>query len=104
MEALFRFVAGLPRGSEIVFTFPVPEDELEGQEREEVRVSVARSAAMGEPWLTRLPASEMAARLRRCGVGDVFHLAPELAQERYFAGRNDGLHAQRREQLIAAVV
>jgi methyltransferase (TIGR00027 family) len=104
VDALFRFVAQLPKGSEIVFTFPVPEDELADDERDEVRVTVARTAAMGEPWRTRVSASEMVARLRRAGVADVFHLTPELAQQRYFAGRSDGLRAQRREQLIAAIV
>jgi methyltransferase (TIGR00027 family) len=104
VETLFGFVGKLPAGSEIVFTFPVPEDELSEDEREEVRVTVARTAAMGEPWRTRVPASEMAARLRRAGVADVFHLTPELAQQRYFAGRSDGLRAQRREQLIAGIV
>jgi methyltransferase (TIGR00027 family) len=104
VEALFGFVGKLPPGSEIVFTFPVPEDELADDEREEVRVTVARTAAMGEPWRTRVPASEMVSRLHRAGVKDVFHLTPELAQERYFAGRRDGLRAQRREQLIAAIV
>ena len=104
VDALFRFIAALPTGSEIVFTFPVPEDELADDEREEVRVTVTRTAAMGEPWRTRVAASEMIARLHRAGVADVFHLTPELAQQRYFAGRSDGLRAQRREQLIAAIV
>jgi methyltransferase (TIGR00027 family) len=104
VTALFRFVATLPRGSEVVFTFPVTEDELDGEERDEVRVSVARAAEMGEPWLTRARPSEMVAWLNRCGVSDVFHLAPEIAQQRYFAGRGDALRAPRREQLIAAVV
>jgi O-methyltransferase involved in polyketide biosynthesis len=104
LDALFRFVAVLPRASEIVFTFPVTEDELDGEEREEVRVTIARTAEMGEPWLTRARASDMAARLRRCGFDDVFHLAPEVAEQRYFAGRRDHLRAPRREQLIAAIV
>jgi O-methyltransferase involved in polyketide biosynthesis len=80
------------------------EDELDGEEREEVRVTIARTAEMGEPWLTRARASDMAARLRRCGFDDVFHLAPEVAEQRYFAGRRDDLRAPRREQLIAAIV
>jgi methyltransferase (TIGR00027 family) len=104
VTALFRFVATLPRGSEIVFTFPVTEEELEGEERDEVRVSIARTAEMGEPWLTRARPSDMIAWLHRCGVPDVFHLTPDLAHQRYFAGRRDDLRAPRREQLIAAVV
>jgi methyltransferase (TIGR00027 family) len=104
VDALFRFVSVLPRASEIMFTFPVTEDELDGEEREEVRVTIARTAEMGEPWLTRARASDMAARLRRCGFDDVFHLAPEVAEQRYFAGRRDDLRAPRREQLIAAIV
>ena len=42
--------------------------------------------------------------LASLGFTEIFHLAPELAQQRYFANRNDELRAPRWEQLIAAVL
>jgi hypothetical protein len=38
------------------------------------------------------------------GFREVFHLSPELAQERYFAGRSDKLSAPHFEQMISAIV
>jgi hypothetical protein len=59
---------------------------------------------MGEPWKTRLTAPEVFALLTRLEFGEVFHLTPKRAQQRYFAGRNDMLRAPRLEQLAAAIV
>src|SRR5579864_5361647 len=39
---------------------------------------------MGEPWLTRLHADELAAKLRSMGFLRVVHLTPEEARRRYF--------------------
>ena len=48
--------------------------------------------------------SELVNQIARLGFRDVFHLTPELAQERYFIGRQDNLRAPYWEQLIAALV
>src|SRR5262245_33074122 len=104
LDALFAFVASLPRGSEIVLSFVLPDDGIAEVDRDEMRVSVARTDQMGEPWLTRLRPPEMIARLRGSAFSEVFHLDRNLAQQRYFAGRQDGLEPPTREQLIAATV
>jgi methyltransferase (TIGR00027 family) len=104
IDALLRFVASLKTGSEIAFSFVTPDEELDGEDLEITIRSVARTTALGEPWKTRLQPQELLQRLTGLGFSNVFHLTPELAQARYFAGRTDGLRAPRWEQLIAAVV
>ena len=61
-------------------------------------------AATGEPWVTRLRAREVSGLLTGLGFGEVFHLTPQLAQQRYFSGRTDTLKATRIEELFAATV
>jgi len=104
IDALLRFAASLKTGSEIVFSFVTPDEELDGEDLDITIRSVERTATLGEPWKTRMQPQELLQRLTRLGFSNVFHLTPELAQARYFAGRTDGLRAPRWEQLIAAIV
>jgi methyltransferase (TIGR00027 family) len=103
-ETLLGFVGALPPGSEIVFTFSPPDDEMDSDAVAVTDWSVEATAKTGEPWLTRMRASEMMALLKSLGFSDVFHLTPQLAQERYFSGRTDALRATRIEDLFAATV
>jgi methyltransferase (TIGR00027 family) len=101
VDAMLRFFASLPPESEAVFSFAVPDDELNGDERDERSADVSRSEAGGEPWLTRVGPSDMIAWARRFAFSDVFHLTPDLAQDRYFAFCGDQLRPPRREQIIS---
>jgi methyltransferase (TIGR00027 family) len=104
LEALFRFAASLPAQSEIVFSFAPPDDDLEGEELVAAIQSATLTETMGEPWITRLRPSEAFGLLTCFGFGEVFHLTPKRAQQRYFDGRGDMLKAPRFEQLMAATV
>jgi methyltransferase (TIGR00027 family) len=104
VEALLRFASLLRAGSEIVFSFILPDDEIIGDEGDLTIGLVAPAQATGEPWKSRLQPRKLVELLSRFGFSDIFHLTPELAQERYFAGRKDGLRAPRLAQLIAAIV
>jgi methyltransferase (TIGR00027 family) len=104
LDATFQFVRSLPRSSEIVFSFILPQDAVQGIEAEALAMAEQRAAEVGEPWLTRLCADELAARLRNMGFSDVFHLTPEEARARYFGNRSDGLRERRGEQLMRAIV
>lgn len=104
VEAHFRFAASLPTQSEIVFSFAPPDDELEGDQLAAAVHSVTLTEAMGEPWITRMRPTEAFDFLTRLGFGEVFHLTPKRANQRYFAGRDDMLRAPHLEQLIAATV
>ena len=104
VESLLRVVASFGPGSEIVFTFVPQDDDLNGLDREFATASANRTARLGEPWKTRLAATELAMVLRRIGFVDIVHLTPALAEQTYFRGRQDELRAPSWEQLIAAVV
>ena len=104
IDALLRFASSMKRGSEIVFSFAPPTDDLHGYDRQVSIAAVERVAAMGEPWISRLRACELVDRLTHLGFTRIFHLTPELAQQRYFAGRADGLRAPSWEQNISAIV
>jgi methyltransferase (TIGR00027 family) len=104
VDTLLGFASSLKAGSEIVFSFAPPEDDLQGDDVRMAVDAVGRVAAIGEPWKTRLRLRELVERLTRFGFSDVFHLTPELAQQRYFAGREDGLKPPGFEQIICAIV
>lgn len=102
--ALLGFPATLPRGSEIVFTFNPPDEELSGDDFDEAVRSVARVASLGEPWKYRPRPQDLLRHLNRLGYAEISHLTPEIAQQQYFSCQRDGLRAPRLEQLIAAVI
>src|SRR5262249_41072216 len=101
IDSMLAFFASLPKESEAVFSFAVPDEELKGGDLDERRADVALSEGMGELWLTRVGPADMSAWARRFEFSDVFHLTPDLAQRRYFALRQDRLRAPRREQIIS---
>lgn len=104
LESTFRFVLSLPATSEIVFSFILPDEEVSGVEAEWLLNAARRAAEVGEPWLARFRALELAAQLRLMGFSQVIHLTPEEARIRYFRDRKDGLKERRGEQLMRAIV
>jgi methyltransferase (TIGR00027 family) len=103
-DAVLEFASSLSAGSEIVFSFAPPDDDLQEDDVRMAAGASKRVAALGEPWKTRVRSSEFVERLTHFGFSDIFHLTPELAQQRYFAGREDGLRAPSLEQIICAIV
>jgi hypothetical protein len=58
----------------------------------ELLASVA--AARGEPLVTFFEPARLAEYVRQLGFEEVWDLAPEEANARYFAGRTDGLRTR----------
>ena len=104
IDTTFKFILTLVPGSEIVFSIILPHDAVSGPEAERMEIAVRRAAEVGEPWLTRLRADELASRLKSMGFTLIVPLSPEQARERYFSNRRDGLRERRGEQLIRAIV
>jgi methyltransferase (TIGR00027 family) len=104
VDALLTFAAQRAKGSEIVFSFTPPDDELGERELRGVRESQVRTQGYGEPWLTRLRPSQLTARLSLLGYSDIELLTPDLANHRYFHGRSDGLASASSGQVMAATV
>jgi len=104
VDALLAFASSLKAGSEIVFSFVPPDDDLQGADVQMAADAAGRNAALGEPWNTRLRPCALVARLTELGFRDVFHLTPELAQQRYFSGRKNQSSIPGVEQIICAIV
>jgi methyltransferase (TIGR00027 family) len=103
-ESLFKLVQSLPQGTEIVFEFMVPDDLMPAKEAGVIAKMASLTAERGEPWLTRLRPAELESRLTILGFSQVTHLSPQVANERYFRGRNDDLAAWSAAQMMRAVV
>jgi methyltransferase (TIGR00027 family) len=104
IDALMTFVSSLAPGSEIVFSFALPEAELTGYDLQALKMSMRFTNGLGEPWQTRLRPRDWVAKLQSLKFREIFHLTPALAQQRYFSNRSDNLRAPGWEQLIAAIV
>jgi methyltransferase (TIGR00027 family) len=93
-EAVLRFVASLPRGSEIALTFTPPGEPS----------SLARRvAAIGEPLRTRMSADDLQPWLRSLGFTAVALLPAEAALH-YLGHREDVLTILPGTQIAAATV
>jgi O-methyltransferase involved in polyketide biosynthesis len=99
-----REVASLAPGSEIVFTYHVPDGALEGPDRRVRQVLSARAARGGTPWVSSFDPATLAARLQTSGFVDASDFGPEQALVRYFAGRTDGLVPPRLSRLMKGQV
>lgn len=91
---VFRYVATLPAGSEIVFTFTQPGGD---------ETLARRVAEAGEPLRTRIEANELEPRLRGYGFSHVKRLGVEEARE-LLGSRSDSLRLPERESIAAATV
>jgi methyltransferase (TIGR00027 family) len=99
-----RFVLSTPAGSEIVFSFVAADAVLPADDVTLVNAFAAQFAAVGEPWLLRFVPEQLIAKLTMMGFSQVFPLAPEEANQRYFQARGDGLAASFLEQMMEARV
>lgn len=66
-DASLRFASSLKESSEIVFSFSPPDDELNGDDLSGAIHSAARTAALGEPWKSRLRPGDLVGRLTNLG-------------------------------------
>jgi methyltransferase (TIGR00027 family) len=85
IDAVFRFVVGLPPTSEMVFTF------AQKRPGDAMRPTAIRAAGAGEPWKTYIRPEELGWKLAKMGFSSLYVLPPEEARELYYTGREDGL-------------
>jgi methyltransferase (TIGR00027 family) len=100
IDAVLRFVAGFPVGSEIVLTFSQPPDE-----RSDVTGRLAgRTAVLREPVVSFFTPAAMEIRLRRAGFSGIDFLSPKESEIRYFSQRPQDLPVPKRTAIVAARV
>jgi len=99
-----KFVASLPAGSEIVFSYAIPSSMLTERQRAARKYLARQVAAMGEPWMTYFNPESLARDLRSLGFTQVEDFGPDAANDRYFKDRNDGLRVGGTGRLMKALV
>lgn len=97
-KAIFRQVASLLPGTELVFTFS--RKDPPGQPN----ILAKRAAEQGEPWLTRLEPSELEQQWREAGVSRISFLDPYVARMRYFRHPATDLPAPFRSSIVKVIV
>ncbi|HEY3887250.1 MAG TPA: class I SAM-dependent methyltransferase [Caulobacteraceae bacterium] len=86
-EAVFATlgcIAGLARGSEVVFTYSDPPASMPAGAAAAHGRRAARVAALGEPWLTFFTPRTLHARLHALGFGEIEDLGPTEVSILYF--------------------
>lgn len=104
LRETLAYVASLPTGSEIVFSYSVAQTHLTPGQKSARAASEEVAAAIGEPWLSYYEPGELARQLEALGFGTVSDLNGKEANRRYFGGREDGLRVSSSARLISARV
>ena len=97
-------IASLAPGSEIVFEYSVPEEQLEGAEREYLAWCQARGAKREEPWLGFFDLRQLETQVKSLGFTEVTELSPAEINARYCENRSDGLRTPQAHHLVKARV
>jgi hypothetical protein len=91
-------------GSEVVFSYLAEEAVFDDVGREFIRIYTPLATSLGEPLQPGWPVIEIERLISRAGLKVVDHPARADLQERYFAGRTDGLRPYTVEALVTARV
>jgi O-methyltransferase involved in polyketide biosynthesis len=97
-------VATLAPGTEISFTFVVPQSLLAGEGQRLFAMAAAGAAARGEPRLTFFEPAELTSQLEEFGFTRLEDFSAGEANIRYFAGCGDGLRVPGGEHVMLAQV
>ncbi|MHC3472963.1 class I SAM-dependent methyltransferase [Streptomyces sp. 7R007] len=104
IAATFRLVATLAAGSTLVTTFLRPIEDVEPEERAQLRVAMKGARAAGTPFLSFRRPEQMLALARETGFRDARHVSAADLEKRYFTDRTDGVRPSRGEELLVADV
>ncbi|MGJ4887022.1 class I SAM-dependent methyltransferase [Bradyrhizobium sp. HKCCYLRH3099] len=102
--AVLSFLARLP-AAEVVFDYTEPLANYAPARRVNVAALAARTAAIGEPWLSYFDPSDLAAELRKCGFDELVDVSRDDIVGRYLGvpqaerAREAGAHVMQARRL-----
>jgi methyltransferase (TIGR00027 family) len=102
ITATFRLVAGLAPGSLLAATFLRPLDDVEPDQRPQLRTAERGARAAGTPFRSFFRPPQMLELAREAGFREARHVSAEDLAGRYFGGRTDGLRPSRGEEFLVA--
>lgn len=94
-------LARLAPGSTVAMTFQLPLDLLGAEDRTLRQVTERGARSAGTPFISFYAPDEMLATARAAGFLDAKHVSSDALNDRYFAGRSDGLRMGAEEMLVA---
>jgi methyltransferase (TIGR00027 family) len=100
--ATLRRIAGFAPGSTLAMTFLLPADLLDQGERAGHRATASKAEAAGTPFVSTFSPADLLAMAREAGFREATHVSGAELDERYFAGRADGLRLARGEEFLVA--
>jgi methyltransferase (TIGR00027 family) len=102
ITATLRLVAGLAPGSLLAATFLRPLDDVEPDQRPQLRTAERGARAAGTPFRSFFTPPQMLELAREAGFREARHVSAEELAVRYFEGRTDGLRPSRGEEFLVA--
>ena len=101
-EATLRDLAALAPGSTVAVTFLLPLDLVDERDRQGWIMSGNGARSSGTPFISFFTPEEFLGLARAAGFGDVRHVSGRDLNDRYFAGRTDGLRMSTGEDFLVA--
>jgi methyltransferase (TIGR00027 family) len=102
--ATLRQLARLAPGSTVAMTFLLPAELLDERDRPGLAMAANGARASGTPFISYYSPDEIVALAREAGFADARHVPAAELNDRYFAGRADGLRMSTGEDLLVATV
>jgi methyltransferase (TIGR00027 family) len=102
IAATLRQVAALAAGSTLAMTFLLPLELMDPEVRPGFQMAEKGARAAGTPFLSFFTPEEMLALAREAGFREAQHVSAADLNQRYFAGRTDGLRLASSEELLVA--
>jgi methyltransferase (TIGR00027 family) len=102
IAATLRQVATLAPGSTLAMTFLLPPELADPEVRPGLEQAQKGAQASGTPFISFFTPPEMLALARDAGFKDAQHVSASMLNQRYFAGRTDGLRTPRGEEFLLA--
>ena len=100
--ATLRQVAALAPGSTLAMTFLLPSELVDPELRSGLQMSERGARAAGTPFISFFSPEEMLALASDAGFRNVKHVSATMLNQRYFAGRTDGLRTLSGEEMLVA--
>jgi methyltransferase (TIGR00027 family) len=100
--ATLRQLAALATGSTVAMTFQLPLERLDEDDRPGRQAAENGARGSGTPFISFFAPEDMLAMARDAGFADAGHVSATMLNERYFAGRTDGLRTSTGEDFLVA--
>ena len=101
-QATLRDLAKLAPGSTVAMTFLLPLDLVDERDRQGWIMSQNGARSSGTPFISFFTPEEFLDLARSAGFSDVRHVSGRDLNDRYFAGRPDGLRMSTGEDFMIA--